>query len=417
MILRPHRLLAWYGDDFTGSTDVMEVVSLQGIPAVLFLEKPSEEALARFAGYRAFGLAGSSRSQSPQWMDAHLPGVFEWMRGLGAALSHYKVCSTFDSSPDTGSIGRALEIGARIFRVPWVPIVVGAPALRRYTAFGHLFATSDGAVKRIDRHPMARHPVTPMLEADLRLHLARQTDRRVALMSLLDLASPDPEARMDEVLRDNPDAVLFDVLDEASLRTVGRLLWGRAFAVGSSGVEYALAAHWQLPPLAKPQLQPADRIVVLSGSCSPVTGRQIREAERRGFASIRVDPLHPVLDAAAVQALKAGRSAVIYTAAGPEDQLPAFAPRENLGRELGRMLAQVLEETGVRRVIVAGGDTSSHAGGMLQIDALTFICPLAPGAPLCRAWSSHAGRDGIEIVFKGGQCGNDDFFCQVRGDR
>lgn len=417
MTLRPHRLLAWYGDDFTGSTDVLEVVSLQGIPAVLFLERPPAEAMARFDGYRAFGLAGSSRSRSPGWMDEHLPPAFEWMRGLGAALSHYKVCSTFDSSPDVGSIGRALEIGLRVFGVPWAPIVAGAPALRRYTAFGNLFAAADGTVKRIDRHPMARHPVTPMLEADLRLHLAKQTDRRIALMHVLDLKAADVDARMDAVLRDGPDAVLLDVLDEETLRAVGRLLWGRAFAVGSSGVEYALAAHWQLTPPPRRELKPVDRIAVLSGSCSVVTGRQIREAERRGFAMVKVDPRQPALDENVIAAMKAGRSAVIYTSAGPEDQLSAFAGREELGRELGRMLARVLDETGVRRVIVAGGDTSSHAGSMLGIDALTFVCPLAPGAPLCRAWSANPGRDGIETVFKGGQCGNDDFFSQVRGDK
>jgi uncharacterized protein YgbK (DUF1537 family) len=73
----------------------------------------------------------------------------------------------------------------------------------------------------------------------------------------------------------------------------------------------------------------------------------------------------------------------------------------------------VLDRSGVRRVVVAGGDTSSHAGRQLGIQALTFLCPLAPGAPLCIAWSNNRERDGLEIVFKGGQCGKEDFFLRV----
>src|SRR5215470_14943556 len=128
----PHRLLTWYGDDFTGSTDVLEMLSLHGLASVLFLERPGAELLDRFAHYRAFGLAGSSRSRSPEWMDEHLPPACEWLASLGAPICHYKVCSTFDSSPQVGSIGRALEIGQRLFGTPCVPIIAGAPALGRY---------------------------------------------------------------------------------------------------------------------------------------------------------------------------------------------------------------------------------------------------------------------------------------------
>ena len=109
-------------------------------------------------------------------MDEHLPASFRWLKSLDARFCHYKVCSTFDSSPACGSIGRAIEIGARVFGQAMVPLMVGAPQLKRYTFAGHLFAGYQGETYRIDRHPvMSRHPVTPMDEAILRLHLARQT--------------------------------------------------------------------------------------------------------------------------------------------------------------------------------------------------------------------------------------------------
>jgi uncharacterized protein YgbK (DUF1537 family) len=433
----PHRLVAWYGDDFTGSTDVLEVMASCGVESLLFLRQPDDSLLRRFEACRAIGLAGSSRSQTPEWMDAHLPSVFRWLSGIGAAICHYKVCSTFDSAPHVGSIGRAIDIGQAAFRPAYVPIVVGAPALRRYVAFGNLFATADGGTHRIDRHPvMSRHPVTPMDEADLRLHLARQTGVRTGLIDLLALASEDPAERLRAQVRAGVEAVLFDTVSRADLLRVGSLLWDeefrQPFAAGSSGVEYALTACWldsgALPaPPPRAAVPPADRMVVLSGSCSPVTADQIGHARANGYTMVSLDA-EKVAEgdtgaaSDAIAALREGRSVVLHSAAGTADVRGSawtaarqIQFRHALGDNSGRILRRVLDETGVRRVVVAGGDTSSHAGRLLEIDCLSYICPLAPGAPLCRAWSKDPTRDGIEIVFKGGQCGADDFFSLAQG--
>jgi len=174
-------LLTWYGDDFTGSTDVMEALTLGGVPAVLFLEPPTAEFVqerfpaARAVGVaaaRAVGVAGVSRSMTPSQMEAELPPIFTALKSLGAPLFHYKLCSTFDSSPSVGSIGKAIEIGWSIFQPDAVPMMVGAPPLKRYLLFGNLFATVGETTYRLDRHPtMSKHPSTPMNEGDLRLHL------------------------------------------------------------------------------------------------------------------------------------------------------------------------------------------------------------------------------------------------------
>src|ERR1700733_4127465 len=162
-------LYSFYGDDFTGSTDVLEQLGSNGVPAVLFIGTPSVAHLAKFSNVQAIGIAGDSRSRPPEWMSAHLPAIFSRLREFGAPVMHYKVCSTFDSSPTCGSVGRAMEIGMEVFSPAFVPIIVGAPHLRRYVAFGNLFAAdADGVVQRIDRHPMSHHPVTPMHEPDLR---------------------------------------------------------------------------------------------------------------------------------------------------------------------------------------------------------------------------------------------------------
>src|SRR5688572_14803566 len=107
----------------------MEACARNGIPTVLFLEKPSADQIGRFPDARVIGIAGISRSQSPEWMSANLPSIFALLRQLGAPICQYKICSTFDSSPETGSIGRALDLGQEIFGNPWVPLIVGAPVL------------------------------------------------------------------------------------------------------------------------------------------------------------------------------------------------------------------------------------------------------------------------------------------------
>lgn len=421
------RLFCYYGDDFTGSTDALEALASNGVATVLFLDPPTDEMLARFPDCRAVGVAGESRSRDPEWMAAHLPAIFTRLSELRAGICHYKVCSTFDSSPAFGSIGRALEIGQDVFRTAWVPVVVAAPHLGRYVLFGNLFAAGGGAIHRIDRHPTMRsHPVTPMQEADLRLHLARQTSRQIELLDILALSSAESEKRLDGLLDERPSGILFDGLDERTLRAAGHLLWNRrpaphSFAVGSSGLIQALVHCWReqgdIPPYCAPQpVAPVERLVVISGSCSPVTEAQIRWAAAHGFANIRVDvsgcDVASSLNAA-LTALSKGKSVVLYTALGANDRT-ADEGGEKLGRKLGALLRDVLIQSGVRRAIVAGGDTSSHSVKQLGIDALTFAGLTTPGAPLCRCHAGANVLDGLELVLKGGQMGPANFFELVR---
>jgi uncharacterized protein YgbK (DUF1537 family) len=230
--------LAYYGDDFTGSTDVLEAFTAAGVPTVLFLQAPRAEDLARFPGVRCVGVAGQSRGKSPAWMRAHLPAVFESLSSLGAPVVQYKVCSTFDSSPEVGSIGQAIDLGVRCTSAPWSPMVVGAPRLQRYQTFGHLFAAAQNEVWRIDRHPtMSRHPVTPMDEADVRLHLARQTTLPLGLIDIIDLHHDTAAEALARERSRGARLIAVDLLDLASLIAAGRLLLdesarGQLFVIG-----------------------------------------------------------------------------------------------------------------------------------------------------------------------------------------
>ncbi len=438
-------LVSYYGDDFTGSTDVMEALASNGVPTVLFLGIPSSEMRERFKHCRAIGIAGTSRSESPDWMAQHLTPAFEWMKSLGAAICHYKVCSTFNSSPAIGSIGKAIEIGKTVFGQPQVPVIVGAPQLKRYTAFGHLFAAYQGRVYRIDRHPvMSRHPVTPMDEADLALHLGKQTEIPVAVADLAMLGAADVDRRLDELIEGESGILLIDVDSHATQQAAGRQLLRHTlkigpFVVGSSGIEYALLAALQSEGVLTegvhfPEVGAVERLAVVSGSVSPTTERQIRTALTDGFEEIALDPVALVSEdgnrtlelavTAGVEKLRTGKSVILHTALGPSanrgadiDQIPGA--RHELGRALGRILRRLVESEGLSRAVIAGGDTSSHALKELRIDALTTLLPLpqTPGSPLCIAHGSYPPTNGLQIALKGGQVGTDGYFSQIRDGR
>ncbi|MEO5562708.1 MAG: four-carbon acid sugar kinase family protein, partial [Chitinophagaceae bacterium] len=145
-------LLAFYGDDFTGSTDALEFLTRAGAKTMLFIEPPSKAVLAKYPGLNAFGVAGRTRSMSPAEMKKTLLPAFEKLKQCGARHVHYKICSTFDSSPKIGSIGKAIDAGAEVFKNKFTPLLVAAPLLGRYCLFGNLFARmgigSEGSIHR-----------------------------------------------------------------------------------------------------------------------------------------------------------------------------------------------------------------------------------------------------------------------------
>ncbi len=441
-------LLAFYGDDFTGSSAVMEVLSFSGVPTMLFLAPPDAQMLARYPDLSVVGIAGLSRSKSPAWMDENLPSVFDALKETGARITHYKVCSTFDSSPETGSIGKAIDIGAPRLGGAWTPLVVGAPALRRYQIFGELYAGLGETIHRLDRHPvMSHHPVTPMAEANLGRHLHYQTARQTGLVSFIEIKAGEADAAVARARSGGAQIIALDVIDEEGLAEVGRLVANegaeRVFAVGSQGVEYALVAYWRatgrLPQSFKaPRLMPSGRLFCVSGSCSQVTAGQLDVAEQAGFAVLDLDVLACVderafasaLDEVGRQALElmaAGRDVIVATSRLPESgeiaRLAAVAAaagisleeaNRRIGAGLGALILRMRRHLGVERVAIAGGDTSGHATTALGVEALSALAPLAPGAPLCKAHSISGDIDGLEVTLKGGQMGAPDFFLTTR---
>jgi uncharacterized protein YgbK (DUF1537 family) len=432
--------LAWYGDDFTGATDTLATLAQAGLRAMLFLGVPDAAQLS--AAQRALrgplaavGIAGAARAMAPDAMRAELEPVGAFFQSLGAAVLHYKVCSTFDSAPHLGNIATAVRTLRAHVRSDFVPIVGGQPSLGRYCAFSNLFAAAGagGTVERIDRHPTMRaHPVTPMQEADLRRHLALQGLELVAAMHA-PIYQADAFAQQDALharLEARPAAVLFYAVGEADLTCIGRLVWQAALrspllAVGASSVAQALIAHWravgELPAnTVDMRLMPASGpVFAFAGSLSPVTARQVEAAA--SFEVLRL-PADALLSAAGrdvalkqvADGLRAGRHVLACTA--PDRLADADTRRSHemamAGADFVRDLvrAQAGHGTPLRRIGVAGGDTSSRIALGLGLWGLSWRASLGHGVAVSTAHSNDPALDGLELMLKGGQMGAVDVF-------
>ncbi len=425
--------LAFYGDDFTGSTDALEFACRAGARAVLFIEPPDTSVLTRFPGIDVIGVAGKTRSLAPDEMELELTEAFGKLKEFRPRHIHYKVCSTFDSSPAVGSIGRVMDVGSKVFSSRLIPVLGGTPSLGRYCVFGNLFARmgigSNGAIYRLDRHPsMIKHPVTPADESDLRLHIQKQTNRQLALIDIVQMQKP--VAEWHQAIK-GEEAVLIDAAEEQQLEKIGEWLDAQIdyntplFSIGSSAVEVALGTVWNKkqsiqPRHSWPRPGKAEPLLVVSGSCSPVAAGQIKWAKENGFEEIVLDAVticnegvpRSILQSVS-DLLSGDKNVLVHTGAKDSANLSS----QKLGTALGDIAREAVEKCKIKRVVIAGGDTSSYAARAMQIEAVEIIAPLVAGAPLCKAYSANPAINGLEVNFKGGQVGAANYFGVLREGR
>jgi uncharacterized protein YgbK (DUF1537 family) len=426
----------FYGDDATGASDAMAQYQMAGLKSVLLFRMPARSVLARLAReYDVIGVSGVARALPTGDMESEIRPILEAFRELRPSVVQYKVCSTFDSSPERGSIGRAIEILRDVFGPAPVFVAPAQPRFGRYTVFGTHFARFGEDVYRLDRHPtMSVHPSTPMHEADLTQELARQTPGGIGLLELPRLSAPAGAARsaLDQLLRAAPTAVVLDALTDEHLDRVAELVVGDgapapALVVGSGGVSGGVGRHLaarRAEPAPAP-VQAVDRVLVVAGSASQHTAEQVADAASRGWLVLPVE-LADVASApgdvlarvqrAVSEGLATG-SVVVHTV-----MTTPVAESHRLAPALGHLFAEVLNaallQTPGLRVVVAGGDTSSYTVRELQADGMELLSTqLAVGGALCRLNAPGTALDGAELLLKGGQVGTPDLFERVRGGR
>ena len=402
--------VGYYGDDFTGSVDVLLQFARHGWTGRLFVGLPDETELrAAAVAHEVVGIAGIARSLPTDRIDEELRPALEALHALAPQVIQYKACSTADSSPTIGSIGRVIEIGREIIGARPVPILFAQPDFGRFTVFGHHFAAENGIVHRLDRQPtMSSHPSTPMGESDLARHLAEQTTLPIGAISRLHY-----DDLVTQLVSSPAAAVVLDAVDNADVAAVGRAVLAiesPVFAIGSGGLSWGIGAAEPGDAVALPAGTPTHGpVLAISGSRSAQTRRQIERAAAAGWLVAPLDFTDAPAQIASVrEELAHGRSVVLTSDDAPcgPDTL------ERIATAGADVISAVTDLT--RRVIVAGGDTSGRVTRMLGVSSLAIVANPVSNVVLLRAASDAMGIDGLELLLKGGQVGADDLFENVR---
>ena len=426
-------LLMFYGDDFTGSADLVMQYQRYGFPGLIFLGEPDVEKL-REAAHRfpVVGIAGVTRAMAPGQIERTIEPALRAFRDLEPDLVQYKVCSTADSSPTVGSFAPAIRLGRELWGKRPVPVLVAQPALGRYTAFSNHFAVDRGVVYRLDRQPvMANHPSTPMREADLRLHIAEQIGAPLGAVTLEDLRASDcGEQCYREASDAGLEAVVVDSMTTDDLRRAGELVLASAggstvFAVGSGGLSTGVAAALGgVRSIESPTVDAVGTpMLAVSGSCSPLTSDQIDSALNAGWVGI---PLDSTIgderweaelvraEECALAANRAGRNAVVYTCGVGRSRESVPVSVTKVAGGLARIVRLVREEGTLDRALIVGGDTSGHVVTELGAHAILSKGVVGDHTLLFELQADDSVVDGLEAVLKGGQIGGEDFFELVR---
>lgn len=413
--------LAFYGDDFTGSIDVLLQLARMRWSSKLYLNARDVVASQVSAeGIDAVGIAGIARSLSGEALDAEVSNAFRVLAETSPQFVQYKACSTADSSPTVGSLGRVLEIGRSFFPTPTVPILFAQPEFGRFTVFGHHFAFDNGKVYRLDRQPtMSNHPSTPMQESDLSLHLSRQTSLPIGTAYLNQYAyAKEIVARL---RTGNDAAVVFDALTNDDLFTIGQIIIDStstipSFLIGSGGMTKALTEALgcrTATPVEKKTGAGGSAMLAVSGSRSPQTERQIRAAVAAGWYQLicEWDEESAVLNAhVAAEKIAAGQSVVVTL----QNRSFIDNPVERLTHLLSIVATTVVTQGVTRRIAICGGDTSSRIMASMGASSLRILANPQDNLTVCSVSSNDTIIDGLVVALKGGQVGPTDYFEVIR---
>jgi uncharacterized protein YgbK (DUF1537 family) len=413
-------LIGCIADDFTGATDLASMLVSRGMRTVQTIGIPRTPPPG---DPEAIVVALKSRTIAPADAVRQSLDALAWLQARGATQIYFKYCSTFDST-DKGNIGPVADALMDALATDFTIACPALPANRRSVYQGHLFV---GDVLLSDS-PMRHHPLTPMTDANLVRVLGRQTPRPVGLVPWSEVrrgatAIREAFARLRAA---GTRYAVVDAIEDADLDAIGEACDDLALVTAGSGIALGLPANFRKRGLlpasgdAAPLPDVDGGAAVLAGSCSEMTRRQVA-AFAQGRTAVAIDPLAAsapdALAARAIDAvandLDAGRPFLVYSSAAPEriaDIQRALGPgvaAERVEKTFG-LVARALVDRGVRKLVVAGGETAGAVVQALGVEALAIGPTIDPGVP----WTTSLGEPRLALALKSGNFGGEDFFAR-----
>ncbi len=413
--------LGCIADDYTGASDLANTLTRCGLRTVQTIGVPSDD--LKLPDVDAVVVSLKSRSIEASLAVTRSRAAEKWLRGRGAAHVLFKICSTFDST-DAGNIGPVMD-ALRADAADAIVLVTPAfPETGRTVYQGNLFV---GAVP-LNESPLKDHPLNPMHDSNLVRVLARQSQTRIGLVDLAVIArgADAVRAHLTALATRGFGAAIADAVFERDLRTIGTVALDHRVSVGASGLGLGLARALVASnrvkanaPTAVSDAPVGGLAACLAGSCSQATLGQIARAEQM-MPVLHLDPEQVIAGSAETQRAlgwakeRLGRGPVLIASSTTPDQVAALQARHGrdaAGHAIEQAMADISEglvSAGVRRLVVAGGETSGAVVDRLGIPGFLVGPEIAAGVPVLRAVGAKNGD--MLLALKSGNFGGPEFF-------
>ncbi|APG13712.1 uncharacterized protein YgbK (DUF1537 family) [Bradyrhizobium elkanii] len=418
--------LGCIADDYTGASDLANTLTRAGLRTVQTIGVPADD--LALPEVDAVVVSLKSRSIEAGLAVSRSRTADKWLRGRGAKHVLFKICSTFDST-DAGNIGPVMDALRADSGEGAVLVTPAFPETGRTVYQGNLFV---GAVP-LNESPLKDHPLNPMHDSNLVRVLARQSKTQVGLVDLATVTrgAEAVRARLAELSGKGIGAAIIDAVFDHDLETIGLVAAQLRLSVGASGIGLGLARALVSTGKVKSAASSGETgaavggpAACLAGSCSQATLKQIASAEKV-MPVLRLDPDRILTgDGEAQRALDWARprlaeGPVLIASSSTPDQVTALQARHGrdaAGHAIEQAMADIAEslvKSGVRRLVVAGGETSGAVVDRLGIPGFLVGAEIAAGVPVLRAVGAEAGD--MLLALKSGNFGGPEFFADALG--
>ncbi|MCS3760868.1 3-oxo-tetronate kinase [Bradyrhizobium centrosematis] len=426
MTLAANIALGCIADDYTGASDLANTLTRAGLRTVQTIGVPADD--LALPEVDAVVVSLKSRSIEAGLAVSRSRAAETWLRSRGASHVLFKICSTFDST-DAGNIGPVMDALRAECGEAIVLVTPAFPETGRTVYQGNLFV---GAVP-LNESPLKDHPLNPMHDSNLVRVLARQSRTQIGLVDLaiVTRGADAVRARLAELAGKGIGAAIIDAVFDRDLETIGLVAGEHRLSVGASGMGLGLARALVSTGKVKSTAASSDAgaavggpAACLAGSCSQATLQQIANAERV-MPVLHLDPEQIVSGQGEAQRalawarpLLAEGPVLIASSATPEavTAVQARHGRDAAGHAIEQAMADIAEglvQAGVRRLVVAGGETSGAVVDRLKIPGFLVGVEIAAGVPVLRAVGAAAGE--MLLALKSGNFGGPAFFSDALG--
>jgi len=410
--------LGCIADDFTGATDLANMLVKGGLKTIQLLGNPSKEDVV--PSVDAVIIALKTRTIPVEEAIEQSLQALNWLKNAGAKQFFFKYCSTFDST-DEGNIGPVIDALMEALETQFTIACPAFPETERTIFKGHLFVGD----KLLSDSPMKDHPLTPMTDSNLVSTLSRQTSQKVGLVEYKDiLAGPSAIRKaFDQLQKEDVAIAVTDVLNDEHLYFLGEAVKDFKLITGGSGIALGLPSQFksrnnhQEETRAHSLPKVLGKELVLSGSCSEMTLAQVDEFSKR-YSTLKLNPIelaenNSALANAVDWVIQAkGEEPILVYASAPPDAVKQA--QKKLGRDLASStvenalakIALAAVQNGFRRIVVAGGETAGAVVSNLGIKGIMIGEQIDPGVPT----TVSIGDPSIGLVLKSGNFGSADFF-------